>query len=291
MENKKTKLGLNSLALKIIACVLMTLDHIALLFLSRGELDINTDYYILRAIGKIAFPIFAFLAVEGTYKTKNILNYLLRVGVLAIILDICGYLLGYFNGIKISENPLIGNAFTDMFMGILAVYFLKKKNWYSLFALFPVAFEFLSHLTINENYGTLFKSDWGSFSIVLFICYFIARELSTKLIKDKAVKDNIDESIYIDLYQLTYNNISQCIALIFVELTYYLLWRYNYSLPILPNDFVPLGTYSTLACVFLIFYNGKKGYSSKKIQYFFYAYYPFHIILLGILSMFFGVLK
>jgi hypothetical protein len=52
----------------------------------------------------------------------------------------------------------------------------------------------------------------------------------------------------------------------------------------------PSEPYTALAFVFILLYNGQKGYSKKAIRYAFYAYYPFHIVLLGIISLYFGVL-
>lgn len=286
-NEKKRTFGLSSLALKVIACLLMTLDHIALLFIP-GEKDTYTLYYILRAIGKISFPIFAFLAVEGAYKTSNIWKYLLRLGVLAIVLDGFGYTFGSIYSIDVINNPLIGNAFTDMFLGVLTVYLLKKKNWYSLLAVFPIAIAVLSDIDIFQTYGSLFKTDWGTFSIVLFIFYFLAKELSALSIKKK----NFDDpSMDYEVYKVKTDKMFEIVALITVELAFYLLWRINYSLPIIPNEFVPIGTYSVLASLILAFYNGEKGYQSKVIQYSFYAYYPLHIIVLGVISLCFGLLS
>lgn len=284
---EKHLFGLSSLVLKIIACVLMTVDHVALLFIP-GQKDTYTLYYILRAIGKISFPIFAFLAVEGAYKTGNILKYLLRLFVLAIVMDGFGYTFGAIYHINPIENPLLGNAFMDMFLGVLSVYLLKKKNWYSLLALIPVAVAVLSDISISSTNGSLFKTDWGTFSIVLFIFYFLAKELSSFYIKKKNMDDS---SMYYEVYHLKTDKMFEIVALISVELAFYLLWRINYTLPIIPNEFVPIGTYSVLASLFLVFYNGKKGYQSKVIQYSFYAYYPLHIVILGVISLFFGLLS
>lgn len=285
---KEKKFGLSSLFLKIIACLLMTLDHIALLFFESGYPNYNTLYYVFRAIGKISFPIFVFLAFIGAYKTKNIKFYLLRIGFLAILMDGFGYILGAVSSITIATNPLIGNAFTDMFMGILLVTLLKRKDKYSVFSILPLLYEIFSDYTINDSYGTLFKSDWGSFSIILFLMLFIFKEIFDLYLKNKAIKDGVS----FESYELNdYIKYSSCIALITTELLFYLIYRLNYTAFILPNEFVPIGSYSTLAFIFILLYNGNKGYSSKKIQYSFYLYYPVHILILGILSLSFGLLS
>lgn len=281
--------GLNSFWLKLIAVVLMTLDHYALLFIYRGTGDIPLDYYILRAIGKMAFPIYAFLAVEGIYHTKNPVYYFLRLAALALGMDCFGFIAGAIWGYSVWENPLIGNAATDMLMGVLMIYFLRKKNWFSLFAILPVLYEVFSDFPIDYNWGTLFKSDWGTFSIVLFLLYYLAREGTDLYLKNKAVRQGLEPEVYFDKL-VTYHDAAEAVALIATELIFYLIYRIDYSSWLIPNEFIPIGTYSTLAFVFILLYNGKKGYSSKAIQYSFYAYYPLHLIIMGIISMFTGVL-
>lgn len=286
MKNQKS-LSLSTFGLKMIATILMTIDHIGLLFVPNSK-ETYTLYYVLRAIGKIAFPIFAFLAVEGAYHTKNVRKYLLRLFLSSILLDGIGYLIGYLAKIKISENPILGNAFTDMFLGVLTITLLRKKNWYSLFALFPIAYAVLSNVTISADFGTLFKTDWGTFSIVLFLAYFIAKELSAFLVRKK---NNTSDGFDYEVYHLKYDKLFEIVALVTVELAFYLVYRIDYTSSFLPIEFVPIGTYSCLAFLFLLFYNGKKGYHKQWIQYCFYAYYPFHLALLGILSLYFGVLS
>lgn len=280
--------GLSSFWMKVIACLLMTLDHIALLFIPLGSsMGIPLPYYLLRAIGKMAFPIFAFLAVEGAYKTKNIKWYLLRLGGMALLLDGIGYAFGGIFQIKIADNPLIGNAFTDMFLGVLTITLLRMKNRYSLLAVLPILYAVFSDFTISDTYGTLFKSDWGTFSICLFVAYFIFRELADVYAKRKSQQYDVpftEESIF------RLEKDAMLIGLILVEAIFYLIYRIDRTCFIIPNEFVPIGTYSTLAGVILFFYNGKKGYSSKYIQYGFYLYYPLHLLVLGIISMFCGVL-
>ena len=61
------KYGLSSFTLKIIAVVTMLIDHIAMAFLAQG----SSLYMVMRSIGRLSFPIYCFLLVEGFYHTEN----------------------------------------------------------------------------------------------------------------------------------------------------------------------------------------------------------------------------
>lgn len=285
---KERNFGLNSLFLKIIAAVLMTLDHYALLFL-----DPNTNvYYILRAIGKISFPIFAYLAFESVLRTKHIKKYLLTLISFSLFLDIFGYICGAIKNIKISTNPFIGNVFTDLFLGTLTIYLLKKKSKLSILAIIPIAYAVLSNVVINDTYGTLFKTDWGSFSITFFLLLYFIREIYHLYLINKAKQFQIDvDSLYDSTSITTINNVLASLSLLLTEVLFYLIYMIDNKTTFIPNEYVPIGTYSTLAIVFILLYNGKRGKDNKIIRYSFYIYYPFHLIILGIISLFFGTLS
>jgi hypothetical protein len=291
MDNQQSKtFGISGFWLKVIAAILMTLDHVALLFISRGNGDIPTNYYILRAVGKMAFPIFAFMAVEGAYHSKNVPLYFLRLGFFALLLDAFGFSFGAINGLPVADNPMVGNAFMDMFMGVLLITLLRRKDTYSLFAIIPLAYEILSDLDTGTAWGTIFKSDWGTFAIVLFAMFFLARKITDSYLKNKALKEGLQEDTYLGEEPTRYYKITEAIALVITELVFYFIYRVNYTAFFIPNEFVPIGTFSTLAFICILLYNGKRGFHNKIIQYSFYAYYPLHLAILGIISMFCGVL-
>lgn len=283
--------GLNSFWLKVIGCLLMTMDHIALLFVSSDPLGSSyTLYYVLRAVGKMAFPIFAFLAVEGVYHTHDIKKYLLRLGVLAILLDAFGFIIGAVTNMSVASNPLIGNVFTDLFLGVLTVYLISKRKWYSFAAVLPIVYAFFTRYYLNDTWGFLFKADWGAFSIVLFVLFALAHEGVTYFLKSRAIQDGLEPDAYLLVDGLKYWKIFASLCLVSTVGIFYLIYRLSNFSVLLPNEFVPIGTYTALAFVFILLYNGQKGYSKKAIRYVFYAYYPFHIVLLGIISLYFGVL-
>lgn len=83
----ESRRGLSGSALKIIAMVTMLIDHIGAAVLLRYILDMQSHiasveqynqlvmfYRVLRGIGRIAFPIYCFLLVEGFQKTRSLKN-------------------------------------------------------------------------------------------------------------------------------------------------------------------------------------------------------------------------
>ena len=98
--------------LKIIAMVCMLIDHTAAvlfdrILISRGLLDaVNASdggasflstgntaviYYadmIMRAIGRISFPIFCFLLIEGFLHTHDVKKYALNLGIFALVSEV-----------------------------------------------------------------------------------------------------------------------------------------------------------------------------------------------------------
>ena len=84
--------GLSGSTLKIIEMVTMLIDHIGAAVLARmiiaGNADLYDAYRTLRMIGRIAFPIFCFLLIEGFQHTKNAKKYAERLFLFAAISEI-----------------------------------------------------------------------------------------------------------------------------------------------------------------------------------------------------------
>ncbi len=80
METTLTRSAMPQLsgnALKILAAVTMTVDHVGLTLFPRVQ--------VLRLIGRLAFPIFAFMIAEGCAHTRNAWRYFLHVLVLGVV--------------------------------------------------------------------------------------------------------------------------------------------------------------------------------------------------------------
>ena len=101
---------LNNNQLKIIALISMTIDHIGV--------QIFPDMTVLRIIGRLAYPIFAYMIAEGAKYTKNRRRYLLTVSLTALLCQLV-----YFFALK-SLDQCILVTFT---LSILLIYSLQYK--------------------------------------------------------------------------------------------------------------------------------------------------------------------
>ena len=140
---------MTAFALKIIASACMLIDHIGAVF--PGQ---TPDY--LRFIGRIAFPIYAYMVAQGCKRTRDIRKYLLRLGLFAIISEVpfdlaFGPLRGY-SGVNFLGHT---NVFFTLFLGAAGIALYEKlrasKYPYLAFAASILAV-FCAHL-LDTDYG------------------------------------------------------------------------------------------------------------------------------------------
>ena len=163
--------------LKIFACITMLLDHIAVCLIKRtfylGCLyfyypvrveDLRNAFYVLCMIGRAAFPIFAFLLVEGFLHTRSRVKYALRLLILGIISEIPFNLCLY--GALI--HPVHNNVCFTLLFGLLAIWSWErfKDRWYIRF---PVcALMFVAARQLHTDYR------WRGV-LLIFIFYLLNR--------------------------------------------------------------------------------------------------------------------
>lgn len=153
--NTQTKLfpGLNGNQLKILALIAMTIDHIGCYLYPTHEW--------MRIVGRLAFPIFAYMIAEGARYTKNRKKYLGMMFGLGVICQI----VYYFAMGSLFQCILITFTFSIVLIYALD-YAIQRKNaegWILLGLLFIAVFflvyvlpKLLSHTDYNVDYGI-----WG----------------------------------------------------------------------------------------------------------------------------------
>ena len=130
--------------LKWIAILTMTVDHIgAFLF---PELD------FLRWIGRIAFPLFAYLLILGMESTRNPQRYFLRLFLFALISQVPFFLAANYGPFESL------NIFFTLSFGLMFVYFFKKG---SVIAFAPILL------------SLILPFDYGIYGIALIGCMYM----------------------------------------------------------------------------------------------------------------------
>lgn len=123
--------------LKIIAIISMVIDHCAYFLMENGTLLYNA----MRCVGRIAFPVFAFLIVEGFGYTHNRKRYFAQLLVFAVISEVPWYLL---NGADGTHNVMFTLA-----LGVIALAVLEKLKRIASFVGWLFSLLLLRHLVWN----------------------------------------------------------------------------------------------------------------------------------------------
>ena len=177
--------------LKIIACTSMLIDHMAshvfrgmnwayYVFFQIGHHEV-TPYFILhRVIGRWAFPIFAFLIVEGFLHTHDRKKYGMNLLVFALISEIP------FNLVHVNRFfwP-VQNVFFTLFLGYLGlcVIELYKEDFKNLAKyLVPL---FLASIVLRADYGCI------GFGFILMIYLLRSNKLLMSIVGTCALPSTI----------------------------------------------------------------------------------------------------
>lgn len=142
---KKNKFGfLSTNLLKLIAMAAMVSDHASVIFL--GE-----ETTLWRNIGRLAFPIFAFLIAQGAIHTKNKLKYMLRLAAFALISEV-PYDMA-FNGTYLEFTSQ--NVYFTLFLGLLSVIILDflQDHRIAFLGIFSTVICALGAYYIHSDYG------------------------------------------------------------------------------------------------------------------------------------------
>ena len=236
---------LSGSALKIIAAIAMVVDHVGLLFFPSQN--------IFRIIGRLSFPIFAFMISEGARYTKNKLRYFLLMFSLATVCQVVYY---FFDNGSLYMCILV--TFSIAVLNIYAMQNFKKR----LFDGSPVSKQAGAFLLfIGAVVGTYFLCNfcapviidygfWGCMTPVLASVFDFRNIDAPKSLKR--------------LDCLPLRVLCLWLGLLFLALD----WL---SVTLLPF-------WALLSLPILLLYNGEKG--KMKTKYFFYIFYPLHLVLL-----------
>lgn len=217
----------------------MLIDHVGYILLPKITL--------LRIIGRISFPIFAFMIAEGCAHTKNKLKYFLMVFILGAG---CQAVLFIAKGPE-RLNVLI--SFSIAILGIYSLQYMKSTVFSARNTALKKCFSiFLFILAITGIYflNKAVRIDYGFWGCLL--------PISASVFNAPAISDfKIPERLNNKLLQI----ILFSVCLVLMSLKYR-----------------GIQFYALFSIAFLLFYSGKRG--KLNLKYFFYIFYPVHLALL-----------
>lgn len=226
---------LSSNALKLIAAAAMLLDHIGVMFFPQIE--------ALRIIGRLAYPIFAYMIAQGCAHTRNRRRYFLRVFSLAALCQIVYSLAGGALYFSILVTFCCGIAMSCALADMKKELFAPGPVRYSGTLMFglSVMVVWLLNRWLVIDYGF-----WGCM-VPVFAGIFQSGENDPEWIRRLDRKP------------------------VHVAMT-------GVGLLLLAWDAGGIQYWSLLALPLLLLYSGERG--KWNLKYFFYIFYPAHLAIL-----------
>ena len=334
---KQKKKGISGSTIKIIAVVTMLIDHVAAalltrMLISRGLLDISMSgdyvqimqwiadnavlYYgmsAMRMIGRLGFPIFCFLLVEGFQKTRNIKKYVFRMGLFALISEIpfdlaCSGKVLEFGYQNVYFTLLIGIltlcvfdffAKHDMHKAlqvILTIVGILILPGYAAVAFCNFVGSFVAQLGISlaylmggqEKITILLTVVYIVFVIAMVIAYAVFRRVQGSDRAWRMCADMAALSVAMfaaDFLRTDYSGM----GVLTIAVMY--LFRKRKVISMLSGCVVlTLMSFNEITAFFALIpialYNGERG---LKMKYFFYIFYPAHLLIIWLIAAAMGM--
>ena len=242
--NSRIQPETTSASLHLIAMALMLCDHLW------GTIVPGNDW--LTCLGRISFPIFAFLIVEGYCHTSNLKKYVKRLLLFALLSEIP------FNLAMGSSiiYPFHQNVLWTFLMAIGLIHWNEKaasgKRWRRiLVGVVSIPIAYLA--------GILTMADFYQAGVLTVLVFYFFRGRKWP------------------------NLVGQLIALAYINLE--MLGGYGYEFQILGRTFfLARQGFALLALLPIWLYRGRQGYHTRAFQYACYLFYPVHLLILGLLK-------
>lgn len=239
------KIETTSMSLHIMAMIFMLCDHLW------GTIVPGNDW--LTCIGRVAFPIFAFMIVEGYFHTSNLKKYVRRLLIFAILSEIP------FNLAMGSSvfYPVHQNVLWSFLIAIGLIHWNEKtratgKIWKQIMV--GVCTVILGYIV-----GLITMVDFYHAGILTVLVFYFFRQ------------------------KKWWSYLGQFVCLWYINAE--MLGGFGYELQFGGNTyFLARQSLALLALIPIWMYRGKQGYHSKWLQYVYYAFYPVHLLVLGILK-------
>lgn len=153
--------------LKWIAVLTMVTDHLGAAFFPQVP--------VLRIIGRISFPIFAFLLCEGFCHTRSVKKYGMRLLVFAVVSELPFQFFSY--GLFFSEYAGFynQNVMFELVLVLGALYCLRRGGWFLLGSAGAV---------ILAQFGGFM---YGGYGVLLALCFYVFRDKKWAMLLSVAI--------------------------------------------------------------------------------------------------------
>lgn len=271
--NQTKNMQLSWSQLKLIAYITMLIDHTAHVLLQNGIMVtypecspyVKPVMILMRGIGRIAFPIFSFLLVEGLIHTRSRIRYMLRILLLAIIsepvFDYANNGVFYYADYQNVFITLLIAGTTMCLLSLIEQNNRLNKNIYVLYVLQGIV------VIVGCFLAEFLKVDYGMSGIIIPLIMGVIRRLK------------LDSSSAFAIYFVA-TIIARVIRNIVNAPTYILnpeMWYEKYLMYTINN----LQIFAILALIPIFMYDGTKGKPMPKAVY--YLFYPVHLSILGLI--------
>jgi len=229
---------LSGATLKIIACLCMLIDHAGLLLFD--------DDPLMRGIGRLAFPLFAFLFAEGCRYTKNRIKHLLLLLSMGITCEAV-YIL--------AEGRYYGNILLTFSLSVMLICLWQ---------------EFQKHLFDRRPVAALFGA--------AFVTAVVCAALFTRFVGVDYGFAGVMTAVVISFAHDRHGNAPPAMARWYSHFVRLLLLTAALVWLIASEVFPFTQEWCLLAVPLAALYNGKAG--NKRLKYVFYIFYPLHLAVL-----------
>ena len=204
-------------------------------------------------IGRLAFPIFAFQIAEGFVHTSNFKKYALRLLGFAVVTEIP------FNLFYSSRwfNPYHQNVLFTLLLGLLAIYVIDNARKNKTAKNIALSVLWLALICLASVIGFV---DYGFSGMLTVVMFYLLRDFP-------------------------FAWLAQLVAMVLINIVFF-------EGQVFPVEIfgklveIPSQGFAVLSLIPIWFYGGKKGRSSKVMQYGFYAFYPVHMLILYLIKYF-----
>jgi hypothetical protein len=143
---------MNASHIKWIAIITMFIDHIGLFFFP--------NIYWFRVIGRLAFPLFAWLIANGAKHTHDSIEYLKRLYIFALISQIPFFLASRLFDPHFSNL----NVLCTLFFGLSAIFVIQKTQDWRVRLVTILVFIILAQFL---------QTDFGGFGVAVIVCFYL----------------------------------------------------------------------------------------------------------------------